>query len=148
MVADVSGGGVYVEDHGVARGEHADAVVDDGFGGVGAGGDGADDAIGGAFDEGEAVIAGHGLWGEDLGAWGAGGGEVVFLDLVSDAPEASFLDGASGEVFFVLEGDASHVGDHTGACFKGALAELFEGAASGEDGLVDGVEESAAGGVV
>ena len=55
-----------VEDDGVARGHHGEAVADNGGGGVRAGDDGADDAERRVLDQGEPVVAGPGGGDEDL----------------------------------------------------------------------------------
>ncbi|OQB13160.1 MAG: hypothetical protein BWY17_02878 [Deltaproteobacteria bacterium ADurb.Bin207] len=67
---DVFGAGMRIEHHRVAGGNHGDGVVDDGRGGIGDGGDRADDTKGGGFDEHQAVVAGLGPGEQVFGARG------------------------------------------------------------------------------
>ena len=82
---------MYVEYHRVAAGNHADGIVDDGFGGVGGGGDGGDDTEGSVFLQHQARIPGQCLRSQAFGAGGLVDDGKVLFHLVLVPAHARFL---------------------------------------------------------
>ena len=83
---------VDVEHHRVAARHHADAVVDDGLGRVGGRRDRADDAVAGAFDQRQPVVARVRDRLQHLRARRLVGAQLVLLQLVLDAAVAGLVD--------------------------------------------------------
>ena len=109
--AHLPGGRMHVEHGRVAGRQHADAVVDDGAGGVGAGGNGANHPIGSPLDKGQPVVTGECLGLDDLGARRLIDHQQVLLDLVLVAPHARLLPGLIGQHLGRFSGRLTHMAD-------------------------------------
>ena len=131
-----------VEDRGVARGQHPDAVVDDGLGRVGAGGDDPERAVGRVLGEAEAVIAGVDLGLQDLRAGSLVDDEQVLRHLVGHPPEARLFDGQAAHEVDGLGAATPHVGDHPLAGLQRHGREDLEGPPRGRHRRVDVREQA------
>ena len=121
--------------HGVARGDHADGVVDDGGGGVRGRGDGADNAIGGRLNERQAVVAAERRGVQILNTGGLVRSEEVLCDLMRHLAVAGLLVRQNGKLFGMLPGADAHGLDQLAALLERHVHELM----LGTDGRVDRV---------
>ncbi len=117
---------VDVEGHGVARAQDRDGVVDDGAGGVGRGGDGADDAEGRTLHQGQPVRPAPRLGFQDFRPGGLFRDQLVLENLVLGAPQAGFLGGFLGQGAPVLAHAGTHGRDDPLARFQRHRLVLLE----------------------
>ena len=122
VVGGGDGTGVGVEYHTVACSDHTDAVANDGFRGVGGGGDGAYHAKGSHFGEGKTRITGLCLLNDVLGAGGLVGHQRVLGDLVIDAAHLGLCHAKGGHNGGFLACKLADGGDHLFALSHGHSA--------------------------
>ena len=136
---------VDVEDHRVAAGHHADAVVDDRLGGVGRRGDGADHAEGRALDQHQPVVAGERDGLEDLRARRLVRAQQVLLDLVLDVARARSPRPPSRASSSAWRRVASRIASMTRSRVSSDVSlPALEGGACGRGGRVQVVEDALA----
>ena len=134
-----------LNDHGVARGHHADGVADDRAGGIGGGCDRADHPEGRPLGQRETVVAGRGLGNEDLGPGRLVGDQAVLDDLVLVPAESRLLPGQAGQrVALAMHRLADRRHDLI-ALGEGHSVERLERGAGRGDAFVDGLEDTVAG---
>ena len=141
--AHLLGRRVHVEDDGVARRDHADGIADDGLGGIRRRRDGADDAVGRAFDEHQTVVARLRDGAQDLGARRLVGDEQVLVHLVVDAAEAGLFDGHRSQLLHDIVHTLAQGRDATVPPFESHLVnQVFVGGAGRFHGGVDVVVDA------
>ena len=128
--------------HGVARGDHADGVVDDGGGGVRGRGDGADDAIGSRLNECQAIVTAERRGMQILNTGGLVRGEEVLRDLVRHLAVAGLLMRQNGKLFGMLPGADAHGLDQLAALLERHVHELMLGTDSRVDRVMHIVEQA------
>ena len=125
-----------IVNHGVACGDHADGVVDDRRRRVGGRGDGADNAIGRRFHQGQTVVAAVGGGVEILHAGGLVGGQQVFGDLVRHLAVAGLLMGQNSQFLGVFSGADAHCLHQLAAFLQRHFCKALLGADGGVNGVV------------
>ncbi len=139
---DLLAAGVRVEDHGVARGDHADGVPGNGRQRVRYGGDRPNHAERGVLDHGQPVVAAIDLAPHELDAGGHEAERLDLLDLVLQAADPGLFHLHRAELDALVDGDAADVRDHPAALLDRAAGEPLEGVAGGGHGLVRVGEEA------
>ena len=132
------------EDHSVTGSQHTDGVADNGFSGVGGGGDGTDDTEGRILHQGQAVVAGQSLSGQILNTGSLGSSQNILGDLVFIAAHTGFFHGSTGHVFqiFLLQSDIADNLNVLGTVCHGAAHVLALSGLGSVDCLVHGGKDA------
>ena len=133
-----------VKDHGVARGDHADGIVDDGGGGVGGRGNRTDDPEGRLLDEHHALIAGFAAGLQVLNARRAAADQQVLLNLVLHVAVARLLMRQARQVLGIVDARLAHGGDQFTPLFQRHIGQLGLGGLGVLDRLPGGIAQPAA----
>src|SRR5262249_24790551 len=124
LAGDTGAGRVWVEDDGVAGGEHADGVARERRQRVRHGRDGADDAERSVLGQRDAVLAAVSVGAQDLDAGGALGTDDQLLDLVRQPAELGLFKLFAAELFGLFDTDLADAGDGLAAILQAAGLEL------------------------
>ena len=144
LLRGVLGRRMGVKDHGVARGDHADGIVDDGGGGVGRRGDRTDDPEGRLLDEHHALVAGFAAGLQVLNARRAAADQQVLLNLVLHVAVARFLVRQTRQVLGVVNARLAHGRDQLAALFQRHIGQLGLGGLGVLNRFLGGIAQPAA----